>query len=104
MSETATSGRRGELDGAGVNQATGTADYEPNRLKLSVAMGTALLTVIIDTKNKKYNQEISGARSTSSRTDFKGRYITPEELTEIFFILIFQVPLGFIELSPNKLA
>lgn len=85
MSETVTSGRGGELDGATVNQATGSADYKPDGIKISVAMGTVLLSVIIDTTNKKHNQEISGARSTSSRTDCKGKCITPEEHTAMFF-------------------
>lgn len=104
MSETATNSRRGEPYSAGVNQATGTADYEPDWLKLSVAMGTVLLSAIIDTTNKNYNQEVSEARSTSSRTEFKGRHIITEELTAIFFTNIFQVPLSLIQLSLNKLA
>lgn len=92
------------LDAASVNQAAGSADYEPDGLKLSVAMGTVFLSVIIDTTNKKYNQEIPGTISMHSRTDFKGKYITLRSSLQFFFTIIFQVPLSLIELSVNKLA
>lgn len=67
-------------------------------------MGTVLLSVIIDTTNKKHNQEISGARSTSSRTDCKGKCITPEEHTAMFFYHYFSSASQLDRVIPKQIS